>query len=195
MTKKQIEITDVAIKIIAHEGIQNLTVKNIAKNMNFTEAALYRHFPSKKDILLSILVRFEKLSENYDEFAKNSENPLKKIEYFVLHRFKRFKQFPELAKVMFLEEVFQHDSDLADGVLKIMKKHTKQLELILNEGRKSGDIRQDIDVKTLFRIIIGSTRLLVTQWSLNNFSFDIQSEGTSLWNNLKRIISTENKPE
>lgn len=195
MTKKQIEITDVAIKIIAHEGIQNLTVKNIAKNMNFTEAALYRHFPSKKDILLSILVRFEKLSENYDEFAKNSENPLKKIEYFVLHRFKRFKQFPELAKVMFLEEVFQHDSDLADGVLKIMQKHTKQLELILNEGRKSGDIRQDIDVKTLFRIIIGSTRLLVTQWSLNNFSFDIQSEGTSLWNNLKRIISTENKPE
>lgn len=192
MTERQKEITDAVVKIIAHKGIQRLTVKNIAKNMNFTEAALYRHFSSKKDILLAILARFEELSENYEDLHKKFTNPLKKIEHFIQHRFKKFKQFPELAKVMFSEEIFQHDPDLSKCVLQIMQKHKLQLETIIKQGQKTGDIRNDIDAQTIFRIVIGSSRLLITQWSLNNFSFDIEVEGLSLWQNLKQIITNTN---
>ncbi|MGD9706046.1 MAG: TetR family transcriptional regulator, partial [Candidatus Delongbacteria bacterium] len=40
LTERQKEILEKAIKIIAEEGIQNLTIKNLSKAVGVTEAAL-----------------------------------------------------------------------------------------------------------------------------------------------------------
>ncbi|MCB0409114.1 MAG: helix-turn-helix transcriptional regulator, partial [Flavobacteriales bacterium] len=41
---RQIEIIVAATKLISEKGIQNLTTKNLAAEMSFSEPALYRHF-------------------------------------------------------------------------------------------------------------------------------------------------------
>ena len=43
-TERQIEIMEAAIKRIDCCGIQELTIKNLAADINLSEAALYRHF-------------------------------------------------------------------------------------------------------------------------------------------------------
>ena len=50
-TNRQIEIIEAAKKLIGEKGIQNITTKNLAKEMAFTEAALYRHFKNKNEYL------------------------------------------------------------------------------------------------------------------------------------------------
>ncbi|MCK5088225.1 MAG: helix-turn-helix transcriptional regulator, partial [Melioribacteraceae bacterium] len=48
MTKRQAEIIDESIKLIADKGIQGLTIKNLSKAIGVSEPAIYRHFENKQ---------------------------------------------------------------------------------------------------------------------------------------------------
>ena len=59
LTVRQQEIIDAALALIAEQGIQNLTIKNIAAALKITEPAIYRNFDSKFVILDALLYSFE----------------------------------------------------------------------------------------------------------------------------------------
>ena len=54
-TVRQREIIIAARAVIFSRGIENLTVREIAKELNITNAALYKHFKSKNEII-SLLI-------------------------------------------------------------------------------------------------------------------------------------------
>lgn len=185
LTERQKEIIEKAIKIIANDGIQNLTIKNLSKAIGVTEAALYRHYDSKHSILMSILDLFEDFSK-----TAQSGQGIKGIENFIMDRYDKFISNPELAKVMFSEAVFINDKELSERMRLIIHGHRKELELLIEEAKSSNEILNSIDTKSLFRMIIGSMRLLVTQWCFNDYSFDLKKEGKILWNNINNLIKT-----
>lgn len=189
-SERQNEIIKAAIKIIAHNGIQSLTTKNLAREIGISEAGLYRHFPSKHKILHGVLDRFEQVSGDCSALLSKDLTPLDKIRTFLEHRYSQLSKDQELAKVMFAEEIFQNEKDLSDKVLSIMHSHRIQLEMFIREGQEARLIRESIDPKSLFRVIVGSMRLLVTQWCLTDFRFDLENEGKILWDNVRVLIST-----
>lgn len=188
LTERQAQIVAVSLSIIAKRGIQSLTIKNIAAELSITEAAIYRHFKSKHDILLAIMDMFEQISTNVPKLYDPSLTALEKMELFLNHRYITFASDHDLARVMFAEVLFQSDDELSLRMMQIMKKHKKQLDSIIDSGQKNGELRTDLDAKTMFRIIIGSMRLLVNQWCLSGFEFDLLKEGRELWENVKEII-------
>ena len=183
LTERQKEIIGAAIKIIANDGIQNLTIKNLSKAIGVTEAALYRHYDSKHSILLSILDLFE-------EFSKSSrtERGLNGIKYFVMERYDKFISNPDLVKVMFSEAIFVNDKELSERMRLIIHGNKKELEILIDEAKKNNEIIDDINTKSLFRMIIGSMRFLVIQWCFNGYGFDLKKEGINLWNNIENVI-------
>jgi TetR/AcrR family fatty acid metabolism transcriptional regulator len=71
------EIIAASMRIIEKKGIHNLTTKNIAKEVGFTEPGIYRHFKSKQEILGEILRRFKKGAGDRMKNARESaKNPL-----------------------------------------------------------------------------------------------------------------------
>ena len=72
-SKRQIEIIEAATILIGQKGIQNLTTKNLAAEIGFSEPALYRHFKNKSDILQSVLVYYRVLmKEGLEKLLINS---------------------------------------------------------------------------------------------------------------------------
>ena len=57
-TERQNQIIEESIKLIHNQGIQGMTIKNISNAIGLTEAAIYRHFKSKDEILSTILDDF-----------------------------------------------------------------------------------------------------------------------------------------
>ena len=53
--KRQLEIIKAAGEILTESGLAGLTTKNLAVRMGFAESALYRHFKSKEDIVVTML--------------------------------------------------------------------------------------------------------------------------------------------
>lgn len=183
LTDRQKQILEKAIKIIANDGIQNLTIKNLAKAVGVTEAALYRHYENKHAIMLAVTDLFEEFSTN-----KHPGNGIAGIKSFVTDRYKKFAESPELAKVMFSEAIFINNEELSERMRMIMHSHRKEIETMISDGKKSGEINPELDPKSIFRIVVGSMRLLVTQWCYNGYSFDLEKEGKTLWNNLELTI-------
>lgn len=190
LTARQQEIINVSISLIAAKGIQNLTIKNISQTIGISEPAIYRHFKNKFEILMTILDSFELIAADVlnSEEIKNL-SPLDKIEFFLLDRYRRCAENPELAKLMFAEENFQDDEQLSKKILSIMHSHKLEMHKVISAGQSSGEIRNDIDSISLFRIIFGPMRLLIKQWGLSGCRFDLLEEGKKLWKAEKKMLT------
>lgn len=186
-TKRQIQIIQSAIEIIAEQGIQKLTIKNLAKKIGITEPGIYRHFRNKIDILESVLGFFR--SENmkfYSEVVAGKIGAIEKIESIFLHHFEVFTRQPALAAVIFSEDIFQNEQRLAKNVLDIMAQSQEKIITIITD---SNELRDDIDKQHLALIIMGTLRLIVTKWHLSKHGFDLIKEGGRVWMALKKVIT------
>ena len=195
LSQRQQEIVDISIGVIADQGIQNLTIKNIAGAIGISEPAIYRHFDNKFEILNSVLDTFQEISiDVLDSEEIKAKNSLVKIQHFLFDRYRRCSENPKLAKVMFSEENFQDDERLAKKVLMIMHSHKEKMHKVITEGQSNREIRNDIDSTSMFRIVFGPMRLLIKQWCLSGFAFDLKDEGRKLWDaELKMIENVEHR--
>ena len=189
MSDRQKQIIEVAIKLIAAHGIQNLTIKNLANEIGISEPALYRHFRNKSDILDAVIKHFSETMQSAFLKLKQTDNSLERIENFILEHFKIFHRNNDFARVIFSESNFMNSDLLTKKIWNMMKNSAKIIENVLDEGRKSGEIRSDLEISNLVAMIIGSIRLLVTQWSISGMSFDLQSRGKSLCKDILKVIS------
>ena len=188
-TAKQKNIIESAIVLIAEKSIQQLTIKNLARKLGVTEGALYRHFPSKIDILLSILLMFQDEARKNLEEVKASNHPaLQQFEEIFLYRLKYFTEKPAVAAVIFSESIFQNHKRLSSEVNKFLKMHEETLRIILKRGIENKEIKNDIAVDETIYIIIGSMRYLVTRWRLDGHDFDLYAAGQRLLTNLKALL-------
>ncbi len=189
MTKRQRDIVDAAIWIIANRGYSEFTTRNLAQRIGITEAALYRHIKSKSTVLDMILDCFQSYAaETIETIEKKDDAPLKSIKAFVFDRYDLFTQNPDLAKVMFSDEMFFHNPCLSERYLTIMHIHREFLLKMLKLGQQRGEIRWDLNLLSIFRTVIGSMRLLTAQWQLSGKGFDLKKEGKKLWKDIEKMI-------
>ena len=190
LTKRQREIVDASVNLIDENGIQNLTIKNLAKAMKISEPAIYRHFNSKLDILIAILYDFNNTTGKSLNPAKlKSGSALEKIEFIFTSHMDIFTEKPSLASVVFSEEIFQNDKKLADTVYSIMKIRFGIITDIVKKGQAEGEIRQCIPPEQIALILTGSLRLIVTNWRLSRHDFSLKKEGKELWESMKKLIT------
>lgn len=188
-SEKQMHIINVSIDLIAEKSIQDMTLKNLAQKLGVTEGAIYRHFPSKTDILLGILRIFQAKAQFCMDQACSSELPaVARIEALFCNNFRYFTEYPSVTAVIFSESIFQNDSVLAQEVHKLVMLHEKALTCAVQRGQSSGEMCTHIPEKELVRIIIGSMRFIVTKWRLSNYSFSLLEEGLFMLGCLKKLI-------
>jgi len=188
-TKRQIEIIEASKDLIGLKGIQNLTIKNLAKKMSFTEPALYRHFKNKTEILKSLLVfHKELLSSGIYKIINSEKTALEKIKLIISFQFDHLQKNPDIIMVVFSETSFQYNNILSNLVAKVMKQRHKKLMSIIEDGQKNNIIRQDISSNQIATIIMGSMRLTVLKWKLNNFESNLSKEGKELWKTIEKLI-------
>jgi len=190
LSKRQIEIIDIAINIIDKKGIQGLTIKNLSKEIGISEPAIYRHFESKVAILLAILDMFTDLSEMFSGIMETYEATAKeKIQFMFGKMIDVFTETPALVAVFFSEDIFKNEKVLKQKVISIQNRNQNTIENIIKKGKEKKEIRNDIDTKSLAVIVMGSLRLLVKNWSLNNQYFPLQEEGEKLINSINTLIT------
>ncbi|MGA2142096.1 MAG: TetR/AcrR family transcriptional regulator [Brevinematales bacterium] len=192
-TARQEEIILKSMEIIAREGISALTIKNISGKVGVSEAALYRHFKNKDEILLSILDLFEKRSiDVFDGEFRAGTSDFENIYNILLKRTRDFMTNPAFVTIILSEDIFPQDSGLSKKVHEIMKINHDRICLLVEQGQKKGEIRKDILSEQFFNLIIGSFRFLAAQWRISDFGFDLEEKFKETWESLK-IISLNRK--
>lgn len=189
LSKRQIEIIEAATELIGEKGLQNLTTKNLASKIGFSEPALYRHFKSKTEILQSVLTFYKDLlKKGLVNIIHSDLTGLEKIKGMMDFQFSHFTKNPAVIMVIFAETSFQYDNILSKSVSEIMTQKRNMVSKIVQVGQQEGSIRDDLDADQLTTMIMGSMRFTVLRWRLADFGFDLLKEGKTLWKTIEILI-------
>jgi len=188
-SKRQLQIIETSIEIIANRGIQGFTIKNLSKAIGISEPAIYRHFENKTEILVAILNTFKEMGEMMSMMVvNNTDTAIEKIEFMFSKMLEIFAEQPAFISVIFSEEIFKNEEVLKNKIVDIMNLHQTNIENIVELGQKDKNIRPDVDKTSMALIFMGALRLLVKRWELNNQNFDLKQEGKRLINAFKLMV-------
>ncbi|MCP4402236.1 MAG: TetR/AcrR family transcriptional regulator [bacterium] len=191
-TTRQQEIIEQAIELIHEGGIQSVTMKNLSKRLGISEPAIYRHFKSKRAILLSMLEQFKQRSKDHLSRTLESEGTsIIRLKTVFLEHSGQFVTNPHMTAVVFSEEAFQDDSRFSETVFAVMSFAHDTIVDIIADAQKAGDIRTDIPREHLALIVLGALRLMVKRWRLSNYSFDLKQESGRVWASLQTLLVIE----
>ncbi|MDY0078737.1 MAG: TetR family transcriptional regulator [Bacteroidales bacterium] len=186
ISERQKEIIKTSLELIAEKGIQGLTIKNLSKKIGIVESAIYRHYESKTHILAAIL---DSISEQIvPEGAIKVESVIHYLEQKLRARLQTFTATPALVSVIFAEDLFQNEALLVEKTKAKVQKSIADTTSMISLGQQIGEIRNDIEAEQLAIMIYGSLRMLVKQWRMSDYSFDLIQKGDKQINAMKILL-------
>ena len=189
ISSRQLEIIRAAGQILTNAGVSGLTIKNLAKAMDFSESAIYRHFASKEDIIVALLEYLAKsLEERYQTLADEPLDVKTRFEKMFNHQFSFFKDNPYFAVAVFSDGLLEESARINTCISQIMKVKVKYLRPIIEAGQKDSIFTVAISVDAVMHIVMGAVRLQMFKWRLANFNFDIVVEGAVLIDSLVLLL-------
>ncbi|MEX2564699.1 MAG: TetR/AcrR family transcriptional regulator [Cyclobacteriaceae bacterium] len=192
ISDRQLEIIEAAGKILTASGISGLTIKNLAKEMKFSESAIYRHFTSKEEIIIALLEYLVKsMDERYTNAISIDQTPEEKFATLFQNQFSFFKKNPHFVVAVFSDGLMEESQRINKTILKIMAVKMKHLMPIIIEGQQKKIFTNSITSDELILIVMGSFRLQMFKWRIANFEFDIEHNGHNMIHALLTIIKNK----
>jgi len=193
-SERQIEIIEAATKRIDEHGIQDLTIKTLAADLNLSEAALYRHFKSKNEILLGLLTYFiEEMKGRLDLILSNKDrSPSELLKDLFDSQLKTFVQKPSIVSVIFSESIFQFNKELSSTVSSMMELMQNHIEGIIRKGQANGTFSKTVGISTTTTIVMGGMRITVLKWKLSGHKSDLIKDGNKVLNGILKMLETNN---
>jgi AcrR family transcriptional regulator len=158
LTPRQEEIIDRTIELVRERGIGGLTTRKIAAHVGFTEAALFRHYPTKQALLLSLMDRLEDLLvEPIGTIAiDGSVNAAERLERMVRHHTTVVRQFNSLPIILLAEASVSGDEALVGRMRSIFARYLSLLEGVVREGQERGEVSLALQPDCTAMLLLGA---------------------------------------
>ncbi len=196
LTEKQLAIMETAEKLIADNGYDGTSIRDIAHAADVNVAMISYYFGSKEKLLQAIFERrteywrtnLESLIE--DKSVGSFEKIYKLIDNYVE---KIFNQTC-FHRIMAQQQMTNEDSPIKDLILETKKGNQELIKRLIQSGQKKGDFKKNVDTALMMTTMMGTiNQLLTTQHHykvLNNLQ-DLSEE--EFQKQIKKKLSTHLK--
>ncbi len=191
LSERQLEIVEAAGRILTSSGVSGLTIKNLAKEMKFSESAIYRHFTSKEEIIIAMLTF---LAESIDQRLSNiigSSDPKDKFIAMFREQFRFFDLHPHFVVAVFSDGLMEETQRINDAILNLINVKMKHLMPVIMEGQQKGIYTNALTAEELTHIIMGAFKLQMFKWRIANFQFDIIRIGENMIQSILTLIKSK----
>jgi AcrR family transcriptional regulator len=162
MTEKQKQILQASIKLFATKGFHASSTAEIAREAGVAEGTIFRHYKSKKDILLAVvapvLVKFAAPFVLKDVRAILAAQENKTFAQTITELYRNRLELLEANEKHFriiLQEAFFHE-EIREALVSSIFQEARKMALPLIEARMaSGELRQ-LPAETVFRMVISA---------------------------------------
>lgn len=154
------QIVDVALRIIATEGLGRFTTAAIAEAVGLTDGAIFRHFDSKEAIVLAVIERIERAF--FADFPPAAPDPIDRLGAFFVGRIHAASGLPGAGHLMFSEQLAQAAGP--EGVRRVRAMQQRSMAFVhesLAEARDRERLRLDVDPDDLFVLVRGAMLALL----------------------------------
>ncbi len=166
-------IIEAAKALFAEQGYLKTTIADISRQAGLSEAALYEYFQGKEALLLTIpdlwVSELIKDLERQLFGIKGAENKLRKYLWWY---FRRVEEAPLDAKIVYLF-LKTNANFMQTEVYSNVKLLYAYLLEIFEEGKRTGEMRPDLDPRIARNIFIGTMEHIITLWLLRNRAYSL----------------------
>jgi len=160
-------ILEAALKTFVKRGYSETRVSEIAAEAGVAEGTLYNYFKSKEDLLLALFD--EKWGGIIDDIRKKIsrlDDPNKKLKVMFSLVVRMFRKDRHLAEI-FLIDVKQSSIFLKNYPVNRIVEFIDLIEKFLEEGKRKGIYRKDLDTHVTKMIIFGAAQGILLSWVLS----------------------------
>jgi len=166
-------IINSAKRLFAEQGYQKTTIVDISKRAGLSEAALYEYFQGKESLLLMIPdLWVSELVRDLDEQLFGVKGSVNKLRKYLWWYMRRVEQSPLDAKIVYLF-LKTNANFLNTEVYSNVKKFYAYLVDIFEEGRKSGEMKADLNSRAARDIFVGTMDHIISRWLLKDMSYSL----------------------
>ncbi len=139
-TERQDEILDRALELARQGGLGSLTMRRIAERIGFSDAALYRHFPTKQALLLALAERLESLflGQVRRIVADPTLDARRRLEAMLTHHVRMIIETDGLPLLIVAEAAASGDEVVAGRMAGVMRAYLEILRGVLRELPRAG---------------------------------------------------------
>ena len=172
---RQAEIIATVVALAAERNPADVTTTDIAKAMNVTQGALFRHFPTKEAMRLAVIEWVEtQLISKLGGAQASAPDVLSSLEAMFLAHVNFIREFPGVPRLVFAELQQPDSSPIRQHVQQIMRRYRQMLAETLGKAKAAQLIRDDVDVQAAAALFLGAIQGLVMQSMLGEASADAE---------------------
>ena len=173
LTRKESIILS-AIQIIDEFGIHDLALREISSRQGISEAALYRHFKSKEDIVLAVFDYYSRYDANIMNTVINSQIKGKQgIIFFIKSLVDTYEAHSAMTALSLSFELLMKHDLVVQKVKEIFNSRSRFLTNHIMEAQNEGLINKTISSEDLSDTIIGIERTITLKWRMDKFGFPL----------------------
>jgi AcrR family transcriptional regulator len=174
---RQAEIIEAVLDLSARGNPADITTADIAGELNLSQGAVFKHFPSKSAIWQAVVGWVEaRLFARLEAAARRADTPLEGLGAMFMAHVKFVTEHPGVPRLIFQHLQRPEDTLLKAGVRNMLARYRKMLTDMLGEAEKQGQIAQGQDKAAAAMLYIGAIQGLAIQSMLNGSSAKMQEE-------------------
>lgn len=164
-----------SIEVINEFGIQGLSTREVANRQGVTEAAIFKHFKTKNELIIAILDHYSQYDADIAASIKlKNLEPIIAINYFIGAYAEYYENYPQITAITQAYDVLSYDQELAEKVKKIFMQRLNSMKALIVEAQKCGQISSSIDNEKLAHVLWGSFNEVCLKWRLGGFKFPLK---------------------
>lgn len=185
---RQKEIIEATLELLAENGTQNLTTARIADRVGISEAALYRHFDGKFDIIGSTIEFVGTRMRREVSTTPETESAMEELKGVFLRHLEYIEEHPGNARLLFSDDIHFDDEKLRDLLSEVIEGRKEYIQKIIEKGQDQGEVRTDVDPEGAALMFIGLIQSKVLLWSLSGRNDSLKKQSKTLWRVFSRSI-------
>ncbi len=187
---RQREIIEATLELLAESGTQNLTTAHIAERVGISEAALYRHFDGKFDIIGSSIKFVGKRMRSELSEIPEEKSAKEKLKMVFFRHLEYIGNHPGNARLLFSDDIHFDDPELRKLLRGIVKGRKSFIREIIEEGQQQGAIKPGMDPEGVALMFIGLIQSRVLLWSLSGRGSSLTRNSQKLWEVFDEAITS-----
>ena len=154
----------------------------IAREVGFSEGAIYRHFKSKKDILSLLADHIEEsMLADITAGGAAGRTALETLDFVLRGHLSATERRRGISFQVIAEIISFGDKKLNRKAADTIDKYVGHVKGLLEEGVRRGEVKPDVDLDAAAMVIFGMIQGLVNLWALKSYSFDPVRQYEPLW--------------
>lgn len=154
-------IREAAVSLIARHGYDAVSMRQLASQVGVQAAALYRYFPTKEELLFSLMsAHMEALLASWEAARPETARPVSRLSVFVRNHIAFHVDRRHSTHVSNME-LRSLSRDRLTSVLRLRAAYEKELRQILRDGAEAGEFAVEDVTLTAMAIIQMITGVIV----------------------------------